>query len=77
MTRVVVLALLARAFGFASVSESAEDLRAEIEGRNAAFRAAFLAQDAEKVASFYTADAQVIAPGAPIASGRPAIAAFW
>lgn len=54
-----------------------ELLRQAIDAQNAAFRTAFLAGDAEKVASYYTADGQVIAPGAPIASGREAIAAFW
>jgi uncharacterized protein (TIGR02246 family) len=53
------------------------DLKAEIETQNAAFRSAFLAGDADKVAALYSADAQVVAPGAPIASGRAAIAAFW
>jgi uncharacterized protein (TIGR02246 family) len=73
MTRI---ALLAFALVCASAAR-AEDLRGAIEAQNAAFRTAFLAGDAEKVASHYTADARVVAPGAPIASGREAIAAFW
>jgi ketosteroid isomerase-like protein len=55
----------------------ADDLRAEVEAQNAVFRKALLAGDVEKVASLYTSDAKVIAQGAPIASGRGEIAAFW
>jgi uncharacterized protein (TIGR02246 family) len=55
----------------------ADDLRAAVEAQNAVFRRAFLAGDAEKLAGLYTPDAKVIAPGAPIASGRAEIAAFW
>jgi uncharacterized protein (TIGR02246 family) len=76
MARFTALALLACAFVCAQPAR-ASDLRGAIEAQNAAFRTAFLAGDAEKVASLYSADAQVIAPGAPIASGRAAIAAFW
>jgi uncharacterized protein (TIGR02246 family) len=42
-----------------------------------AFVKAFLAGDAKAVADLYTTDAQVIAPEAPVAKGRAAIAAFW
>ena len=45
--------------------------------RNRALITAFLRGDATAVANLYTEDAQVIAPGSPVASGRPAIAAFW
>jgi uncharacterized protein (TIGR02246 family) len=51
--------------------------RAAIESGNRAFIAAFRRGDARAVAEQYTEDAQVIPPGADVASGRPAIAAFW
>jgi uncharacterized protein (TIGR02246 family) len=55
----------------------ADDVRAAIEGANATFMKTFLAGDANGVANLYTEDAQVIAPGAPVAEGREAIAAVW
>jgi ketosteroid isomerase-like protein len=55
----------------------ADDLRAEVDAQVVVFRSAFLAGDGEKLASLYTTDAKVIAQGAPIASGRAEIAAFW
>jgi uncharacterized protein (TIGR02246 family) len=54
-----------------------EDVRAAVERGNRAFIAAFLRGDARAVADLYTENAQVIAPGAPIARGRAAIAAAW
>jgi uncharacterized protein (TIGR02246 family) len=53
------------------------DLESDIEAQPAAVRTAFLSGDAAKVAALYTKEAQVIAPGSPIAAGREAIAAFW
>jgi uncharacterized protein (TIGR02246 family) len=55
----------------------ADEIRAAVEKGNLAFIAAFLKGDAKAVAELYTEDAQVIAPGAPVARGRSAIAAFW
>jgi uncharacterized protein (TIGR02246 family) len=55
----------------------ADDIRAAVEAGNRAFIAAFLRGDARAVADLYTEDAQVIAPGAPVAKGRAAIAAAW
>lgn len=60
-----------------AASARAEDVRKAIDTGNAAFRAAFRAGDAQKVSELYTTDGEIIAPGAPIARGRPAIAAFW
>jgi uncharacterized protein (TIGR02246 family) len=60
-----------------SASASAEDVRQAIEAGNRAFITAFLRGNASAVADLYTEDAQVIAPGAPIATGRAAIAEFW
>jgi uncharacterized protein (TIGR02246 family) len=54
-----------------------EEVRHAVEARNRAFIAAFLRGDATAVANLYTEGAQVIAPGSPVAIGRPAIAAFW
>lgn len=55
----------------------AEDVRGAIEGGNRAFVAAFLNGDSAAIARLYTSDAQVIPPGSPVATGRPALAAFW
>ena len=54
-----------------------DDVRSAVDAGNRAFIAAFLRGDANAVAELYTEDAQVIAPGAPVAGGRAAIAAFW
>lgn len=52
-------------------------MRHAIDTANAALRTALLAGDAVKVADLYTVDAQIVAPGAPIAAGRAAIVEFW
>jgi ketosteroid isomerase-like protein len=56
---------------------SADDIRATIEANNAGFVQDLLRGDAKAVAERYTADAAVIAPGAPVARGTAAIEAFW
>ena len=55
----------------------ADAVRDAVENGNRAFIAAFLRGDAKAVSELYTEDAQVIAPGAPVARGRAAIAAAW
>lgn len=55
----------------------AEDVRKAVEAANSEFRAAVLAGDAQKLSELYTANARIIPPRAPIASGRAAIAEFW
>jgi uncharacterized protein (TIGR02246 family) len=60
-----------------SASASAEDARQAVEAGNRGFIAAFLRGDASAVADRYTENAQVIAPGTPIATGRAAIAEYW
>ena len=55
----------------------AEDVRAAVDAGNRAFTAAFVRGDAKAVSELYTEDAQVIAPAAPVAKGRAAIAAAW
>jgi uncharacterized protein (TIGR02246 family) len=56
---------------------AAEDVRAAVEAGNAAFVKAFLAGDARAVSELYTQNARVVAPGSPVALGRPEIEAFW
>ena len=53
------------------------EAREAIDAANAAFVKTFLAGDAKAVSELYTEDAQVIGPGAEVARGRAAIAAFW
>jgi uncharacterized protein (TIGR02246 family) len=72
MLRGLVLMLLS----FATPAP-ADDVRAAVDGGNRAFTAAFVRGDAKAVSELYTEDAQVIAPGAPVAKGRAAIAAAW
>jgi uncharacterized protein (TIGR02246 family) len=60
-----------------AVPAPAEDVRAAVDAGNRAFTAAFVRGDAKAVSELYTEDAQVIAPGAPVARGRAAIAAAW
>jgi uncharacterized protein (TIGR02246 family) len=72
---------LAAAFASIALVETAlaesENVRAAVEAGNRAFAAAFAKGDSEAIARLYTEDGQVIPPGAPIASGRAALAAFW
>jgi uncharacterized protein (TIGR02246 family) len=70
-------ALLALACIVAATPARSDEIRDAVEAGNRAFITAFLRGDAKAIAALYTADAQVIAPGSPVASGRPAIAAFW
>jgi uncharacterized protein (TIGR02246 family) len=55
----------------------AQDARAAIEATNATLAKHVAAKDAKAIAGLYTADAAVIAPGAPVARGTAAIEAFW
>jgi uncharacterized protein (TIGR02246 family) len=68
---------LATAALLSGTAARSDDVRAAVEAGNRAFIAAFLRGDARAVADLYTEDAQVIAPGAPVARGRSAIAAAW
>ena len=61
----------------AAGTAGAEDVRKAIDAGNAAFRTAFLAGNARAVAECYTSNAMVVPAGAPIATGRTAIAAYW
>jgi uncharacterized protein (TIGR02246 family) len=55
----------------------ADEVREAIVAVNQSFVGAFLGGDAKAVANLYTKDAQVIAPGSPMVSGRAAIADYW
>ena len=71
-----VLVVLA-ACSVSALPARSDEVREAVEAGNRAFIKAFLKGDATAVANLYTRDAQVIAPGAPVARGRSAIAAFW
>ena len=62
---------------WAAGSAAADEVRDAVEAGNRAFIAAFLRGDSAAVSQLYTEQAQVIAPGAPVARGRAAIAAAW
>jgi len=64
-------------FLLASAPAWAEDARQAVEAGNRSLIAAVLRGDASAVADHYTENAQVIAPGAAIATGRVAITEFW
>ncbi len=70
-------ALLALACIVSATPARSDEVRDAVEAGNRAFITAFLRGDAKAIASLYTPDAQVIAPGSAVARGRPAIAAFW
>jgi ketosteroid isomerase-like protein len=61
----------------AASSARADGAREGIDAGNRAFVTAFLRGDARAISLLYAEDAQVIAPGAPVAKGRAAIAAAW
>ena len=69
--------LLALACLIPATAARSEDVRDAVEAGNRAFISGFLQGNATAVANLYTPEAQVIAPGSPVAKGRPAIAAFW
>jgi uncharacterized protein (TIGR02246 family) len=79
MTTLAHSSLVALAFSslVCATPARSEDVRHAVDEGNRAFIAAFLRGDARAVADLYTEDAQVIAPGAPVARGRAAIAASW
>jgi uncharacterized protein (TIGR02246 family) len=78
MIRSIRLAMLIlAAAALASGPARADEVRDAVEAGNQAFIAAFLRGDAAAVSQLYTANAQVIAPGEPVAKGRAAIAAAW
>lgn len=56
---------------------NAADVKSKIRSLNAAWVSAVAARNVEKVAQFYADDGQFLEPGAPVASGRDAIAKAW
>lgn len=52
-------------------------IRQQIDNTNAAFVAALRRGDSAGMAAVYTADGQLLPPGAPMMSGKAAIQAFW
>ncbi len=75
-TKALAAAAVLAALSYARPAR-ADEVRQAVDAGNRAFIAAFLRGDARAVADLYTEDAQVIAPGAPVARGRSAIAAAW
>jgi ketosteroid isomerase-like protein len=73
----VPAAVLAAVLLLHSGTAAADEVRDAVEAGNRAFIEAALVGDAKAVSELYTGTAQVIAPGAPVVTGRPAIAAFW
>ena len=73
----LAIAVLAFISLFNAGEARADGVRDAVEAGNRGFIMAFLRGDSAAIASLYTEDAQVIAPGSPVASGRAAIAAFW
>ena len=75
-TTIILLGLVA-VLGARSGALATDDVRAAVEAGNRAFTVAFLRGDSQAVARLYTEDAEVIAPGAPVARGQTAIAGAW
>jgi len=73
----LLAAVLGAAFVLHGQPAHADEVRSAVEAGNRAFIAAFLRGDALAVAQLYTENAEVIAPGEPVARGRSAIAAAW
>ena len=73
--------LFALSLGFACLvigrPSHADEVRDAVDAGNRAFIAAFLGGDADAIGQLYTENAELIAPGAPVARGRSAIAAAW
>ena len=59
------------------MSPQLSSIRQQIDSINAAFVAALRRGDSAAMAATYTEDAQLLPPGAPVVTGRPAIQAFW
>jgi uncharacterized protein (TIGR02246 family) len=76
-TGLMKAAILAVPLLLCAAIAQARDLKADIDAANAKFVAAFNKGDAAGVAQFYTEQATVLPPGAPMAHGRAAIQSFW
>jgi uncharacterized protein (TIGR02246 family) len=61
----------------ASSAIAQDGARAAIEAANKRFSAALAKGDAAAVAALYTADAELLPPGAPVVKGQAGIQQFW
>ena len=78
MARSLALALLLTTVcTVAPASAQPSGVRAEIEAANKEFMSAFKKADPKAVAALYTADAQLLPPGAKTLQGPQAIAGYW
>lgn len=76
-SRTLLAAGLGAMVGLYGLAAHAETIREAVDAGNRALVAAILRGDARAASELYTVDAQVIAPGAPVARGRAAIASAW
>lgn len=74
--RIMIVGLAVAIVSFGREGRS-DEVRQAVDAGNRAFIAAFLRGDARAVAALYTENAEVVAPGAPVARGRASIAAAW
>ena len=74
---VVVLAATFMLLTTSCAQDQSGDVRAGIEAAAAQWQQRFNAGDAAGMAALYTADGQLMPPGAATLSGRDAIEAFW
>jgi uncharacterized protein (TIGR02246 family) len=74
---VVVLAASIMLLTASCAQDQSGDVRAAIEATTAQWQQSFNAGDAAGIAALYTADGQLLPPGAATISGRDDIEAFW
>jgi len=75
-----VLSAIALVAGVAAIAcnvAKAADAAAQIRKIDKQWVAAIAKKDPNAIAQFYTADGAILAPGAPIAQGRAAVAKVW
>jgi uncharacterized protein (TIGR02246 family) len=71
------LACTAAAIVLIASPAMAQSVKASIDQANQSFAAAFARGDAPALAAFYTENATILPPGAPLMKGRKSIEAFW
>jgi uncharacterized protein (TIGR02246 family) len=76
-TRLCLIVAFAAALCPSAWAADSDAVRDAIQAANRIFIASVLHGDSQAVASLYSADGVVIAPGAEPAKGRAAIAALW
>jgi uncharacterized protein (TIGR02246 family) len=77
MKNLAIAALASGAVALGAVSLAQGKTDPALDKLTAEFVAAFNAKDAAKVASFYTEDATLMPPNAPMVKGRPNIESYW